>query len=113
TGGQLHPVIGEPHRLDIVLEGLPSPAGIMPQPGAGVRLGRLPRRVRVGLPGEGARRDFAPAQIAVIGGVSGLAVVAPPPAREAHGARLPSDRLLTVDCGQRGQTLWTGTHVID
>jgi len=23
------------------------------------------------------------------------------------------DRLLTVDCGQRGRTLWTGTHVMD
>ena len=36
-----------------------------------------------------------------------------PPSREAHGSRLPRDRLLTVDCGQRGRALWTGAHVMD
>ena len=29
------------------------------------------------------------------------------------GGRLPRDRLLTVDCGQRGRALWTPAHVMD
>src|SRR5262249_44059083 len=53
-----------------------------------------------------------PTEIAVIGGVPRLAVLAPPPPREAHGPTFP-DRRLTVDCGQRGRTPWTRTHAMD
>src|SRR5262249_38801548 len=89
AGGQFHAVVRQPHRLDIVLERLPSPAGIMPQPGASVHLRCLPRRVRVGLPAKGTGRDFMPTEIAVIGGVPRPAVLASPPAREAQGSCLP------------------------
>ena len=104
---------GQPHRPGIVPEPLPSPAGVVPQPGAGIDLGRLPRRVRAGRAGEGARRDFAPAQVAVVGGLPRPAVRASPPPRKAHRGLPSRDRLLTVDCGQRGRALWTGAHVMD
>ena len=71
----------------------------------------LPRRVRVGLAGEGARGDFAPPQVAVAGGVPGPG--RPCPAVVARSPVASPDRLLTVDCGQLGRARWTPTHVMD
>ena len=85
----------------------------MPQAGPGVGLGRVPRGVRAGLAGEGARGDFAAAQVTAVG-VYRSRPSWPRRRREKPiGGRLPRDRLLTVDCGQLGRALWTGAHVMD
>jgi len=82
--------MGQPHRLGVVAEPLPSPAGVTPQAGPGTGLGRVARRVRAGLAGEGARGGFAAAQVAGVGGVPGLAVLASAAvAKSPSGAGFP------------------------
>src|SRR5690348_2286472 len=71
---QLHAVIREPYRLDIVVERLPAAAGIVYQAGADVHLRRLPRALGIGLPRERAGGHLAAAQVVVVGGVARAAV---------------------------------------
>ena len=51
----LQAMVREPRALDVVLEGLPPPGRVVAQARADGDLGRLPRRVGIGLSGERAR----------------------------------------------------------